>query len=80
MSHLSSNSATRPAYRLQCQLSSREQDVLRLLVDGCSNAEIANELYLSTNTVKSHVRSLLNKFGVEHRLQVAVLALRHGLV
>ncbi len=62
------------------QLSKREQEVLKLIVEGRSNPEIASALYLSRNTVKTHVRGILNKFGVNDRLQAAVLALRHGLV
>lgn len=61
-------------------LSRREQEVLRLIVDGQSNPQIAATLHLSTNTIKTHVRSIFNKLGVEHRLQAAVFALRQGLV
>lgn len=61
-------------------LSRREQEVLRLIVDGQSNPQIAETLHLSTNTIKTHVRSIFNKLGVEHRLQAAVFALRQGLV
>lgn len=61
-------------------LSSREQEVLRLITEGASNTEIARRLYVSPNTIKTHVRNILNKLGVEHRLQAAVVALRHGLV
>lgn len=62
------------------RLSPREQEILKLVVEGCSNAEIADILFLSTNTVKTHVRNILNKLGVNHRVQAAVFALRHGLV
>ncbi len=62
------------------QLTEREQEVLRLLTQGCSNSEIAGELYLSTNTVKTHIRSILNKFGVDRRIQAVVYALKSGLV
>ncbi|MBD2465226.1 response regulator transcription factor [Oscillatoria sp. FACHB-1407] len=61
-------------------LSARELEVLQLLVEGLSNPEIAAHLYLSPNTVKTHVRGILNKLGVQHRLQAAVAALRLGLV
>lgn len=61
-------------------LTSRELDVLRLIVDGCSNADIAEKLYITVGTVKTHVRNLLNKLCVSDRTQVAVLALRAGLV
>ncbi len=62
------------------RFSERELDVLKLLVEGHSNKEIAIALHLSPNTVKTHIRGLLNKFGVNHRIQIAVLALRHNLV
>jgi DNA-binding NarL/FixJ family response regulator len=55
-------------------------EVLKLLVEGQSNPEIAGVLYVSPNTVKTHVRSILSKFGVDNRVQAVVVALRHGLV
>ena len=62
------------------QLSEREMDVLKLLVEGQSNPEIAAELYLSPNTVKTHVRGIMNKLAVDDRVKAAVLALRAGLI
>ncbi len=62
------------------QLSQRELEVLKLMVEGKSNPEIAAELYLSTNTVKTHVRGIMNKLAVEDRVQAAVVALRNGIV
>ncbi|MGG6294527.1 response regulator transcription factor [Leptolyngbya sp. AN02str] len=62
------------------QLSERELEVLNLLVEGRSNPEIAAALYLSPNTVKTHVKSIMNKFGVNDRVQTAVFALRNGFV
>jgi two-component system, NarL family, response regulator LiaR len=62
------------------QLSPRELEVLTLIVEGRSNPEIAAALYLSPNTIKTHVRGILNKFGVSDRVQAAVLAVRHQLV
>jgi two-component system, NarL family, response regulator LiaR len=61
-------------------LSQRELDVLRLMVDGLSNPEIAEKLYLSPNTIKTHVRGIMNKLSVDDRVQAAVVALRSGLV
>jgi two-component system, NarL family, response regulator LiaR len=61
-------------------LSDREMDVLRLIVEGRSNPEIATALFLSTSTVKAHLRNIMNKLGVEDRVQAAVVALRSGLV
>lgn len=62
------------------QLSQRELDVLRLMVEGYSNPEIAHRLYLSPNTIKTHVRGIMNKLAVDDRVQAAVVALRAGLV
>lgn len=62
------------------QLSSRELEVLKLLVEGKSNPEIAELLYISLSTAKAHVRSIMNKFAVNDRVQAAVIALRAGLV
>jgi two-component system, NarL family, response regulator LiaR len=62
------------------QLSQRELEVLKLMVEGQSNPEIANALYLSPNTVKTHVRGIMNKLAVDDRVQAAVVALRAGLV
>ncbi|MGN6190345.1 MAG: response regulator [Conexibacter sp.] len=62
------------------ELSEREHEVLRLIVEGRDNAAIAGELYISPNTVKSHVASIFGKLGVENRLQASVQALRRGLV
>lgn len=62
------------------QLSQRELEVLKLMVEGRSNPEIAAVLYLSPNTVKTHIRGIMNKLAVDDRVQAAVVALRTGLV
>ncbi len=62
------------------QLSQRELDVLKLIVEGYSNQEIAAALYLSPNTIKTHIRGIMNKLAVDDRVQAAVVALRTGLV
>ncbi len=61
-------------------LSQRELEVLKLMVEGYSNPEIAAQLYLSPNTIKTHVRGIMNKLAVDDRVQAAVVALRSGLV
>jgi two-component system, NarL family, response regulator LiaR len=62
------------------QLTEREIEVLKLIVEGKTNPEIAGTLYLSSSTVKAHVRSIMNKLAVDDRVQAAVIALRSGLV
>ncbi len=61
-------------------LSDRELDVLRLIADGRSNAEIANILIISEKTVKSHVSNILGKLHMMDRTQAAVFAWQQGLV
>ncbi|OLC56099.1 MAG: hypothetical protein AUH85_07380 [Chloroflexi bacterium 13_1_40CM_4_68_4] len=62
------------------QLTPREREVLRLMVDGLANKEIAHRLDLSERTVKTHVSSVLGKLGVADRTQAAVLAVKSGLI
>jgi DNA-binding NarL/FixJ family response regulator len=61
-------------------LTERELEVLQLIVEGCSNAAIAQKLYITVGTVKTHVRNILNKLCADDRTQAAVRALRSGLV
>ena len=58
----------------------RELEILRALVDGLSNEQIARRMHLSTSTVKTHLRHLLEKTGGENRTHLAVLARASGLV
>jgi len=60
-------------------LTDREQEILKLISQGMTNAEIAQTLFLSEGTVRNYVSSILEKLDVEDRTQAAVLALRHGL-
>jgi two-component system, NarL family, response regulator LiaR len=62
------------------QLSTRELEILQLIVEGQSNPEIAKRLYLSLSTIKTHVHNIMNKLAVSDRVQAAVVALRSGLV
>ena len=61
-------------------LSERELEVLSLVVEGMSNQEIADRLFVSAETVKTHMRHLMEKLAVSDRTQAAVKALREGLV
>lgn len=61
-------------------ISAREFEILKLIVLGKSNTEIAKDLFISTHTVKAHVSSIIEKFMVEDRVQVAVKAVREGLI
>jgi two-component system NarL family response regulator len=62
------------------ELTSRELEVLRQIVDGKSNKEIANVLSISEATVKSHINNILSKLGVSDRTQAATRALQRGIV
>ncbi|WP_442938469.1 response regulator transcription factor [Nostoc sp.] len=61
-------------------LTEREREVLQLIVDGLNNLAIAQKLYITTGTVKSHVRNILKKLYVHDRTQAAIRALCAGLV
>ena len=62
------------------ELTSRELEVLKQIVDGKSNKEIANVLSISEATVKSHINNILSKLGVSDRTQAATRALQRGIV
>ena len=64
---------------LPAGLTAREVEVLRLVAAGMSNAEIAERLFISTNTVKVHVARVLDKTGVHNRAAATEFAIRHGI-
>jgi DNA-binding NarL/FixJ family response regulator len=61
-------------------LTPREREVLNALAEGLGDKEIAEKLYVSTETVRTHMVNILAKLGVNSRLQALVFAVRHGLV
>jgi two-component system, NarL family, response regulator LiaR len=61
-------------------LTEREQEVLDLVVEGLNNSQIAKKLTVSPSTVKSHVSSILSKFGVDNRTEAVSMAFRNKLV
>lgn len=61
-------------------LTSRETEILQLVVEGLTNKEIASALVISENTVKIHLRNILEKLHLQNRIQAAVYAVRQGLV
>jgi DNA-binding NarL/FixJ family response regulator len=61
-------------------LTERELEVLQLIVDGHNNDGVARVLYISTGTVKTHVRNILKKLCAKDRTQAAIRALRSGLI
>jgi DNA-binding NarL/FixJ family response regulator len=78
-------SASRPARDPSVELrvrtlSSREREILGLLANGWSNRRIAEECYLSLNTVRTHVQNVLVKLGVHSKLEAVAFALEHQVV
>jgi DNA-binding NarL/FixJ family response regulator len=61
-------------------LTSREREILQLLADGMSNADVAGKLFISQETVKSHVRHILSKLEADTRTQAVAIALREAII
>lgn len=78
-SHVS-QTPPRQQSRMTEALSERELDVLRMLAEGFTNAEIADRLFLTRGTVRNYVSSILAKLDVEDRTQAALIAVKHGLI
>jgi len=62
------------------ELTPREMTILQLVAEGKSNKDIASELVISENTVKIHIRNILEKLHLQNRIQAAVYAVSQGLV
>jgi DNA-binding NarL/FixJ family response regulator len=78
------NELTRPHSEVseltQEELTEREIEILHLVVEGKTNKEIASDRFISENTVKIHLRNILDKLHLQNRIQAAVYAVRQGLV
>ena len=88
ISHIVLKAATSPHHvnseendnRTDYNLTTREAQILKLITEGYSNTDIANELSVSINTTKVHVASILQKLGVDDRLQAALKAIKNKIV
>ncbi len=76
LSQRTSEAGAQPPVRL----TDREMDVLRLVAKGLTNREIAKELFISENTVKNHVRNILEKLHLHSRMEAVVYAVREKLL
>lgn len=72
--------ATKQESSVEFTLSQREKEVLKLMVDGLSNKEIADKLMIGASTVRTHVEHILEKLAVSGRTEAAVKATKHGLI
>jgi two-component system NarL family response regulator len=61
-------------------ITGREREILQLLADGMSNADVAQKLFISQETVKSHVRHILAKLEADNRTQAVAIALRESII
>ncbi|MEN3183698.1 MAG: response regulator transcription factor, partial [Atribacterota bacterium] len=58
----------------------REREVLRAIVEGKSNAAIAEELFIAEKTVKNHITNILTKLNIENRVKLIIFALKEGFI
>lgn len=77
---LEEDRASSNQHQLHERLTSRENEVVQLISKGYTNQEIADALFITLKTVKTHVSNILSKLEVEDRTQVAIYAFRHDLV
>jgi len=77
---LTAGADRQPAEDADADLSPREGEVLQLVAQGATNKEIADSLFISENTVKTHLRSIMEKLHLANRSQAAAYAVKRGLV
>ncbi|MBA7687963.1 Transcriptional regulatory protein DegU [subsurface metagenome] len=77
---LSAGAAPQSVTKAEADLSPREEEVLHLVAQGATNKEIADSLFISENTVKTHLRSIMEKLHLANRSQAAAYAVKRGLV
>ena len=77
---LETGAERKPAQEAEANLSPREDEVLRLVSQGATNKEIADSLFISENTVKTHLRNIMDKLHLANRSQAAAYAVKKGLV
>lgn len=65
---------------MSTRLSDREVEVVRYVAKGLTNQEIGRSLYLSSDTVKTHLRRISRKLGVRNRAEIAIRCLRDGII
>jgi len=77
---LTAGAEREPVEKTNADLSPREEDVLRLVAQGATNKEIGDSLFISENTVKTHLRSIMEKLHLANRSQAAAYAVKRGLI
>ncbi len=77
---LSAGAERKPVEKANADLSPREGEVLRLVAQGATNKEIGDSLFIAENTVKTHLRSIMEKLHLANRSQAAAYAVKRGLV
>jgi DNA-binding NarL/FixJ family response regulator len=78
---LARRDASEPAEQVPApRLTEREIEVLKLVARGMNNRDIAKELYISENTVKNHVRNILEKLQIHSRMEAVMIAVRENLI
>jgi DNA-binding NarL/FixJ family response regulator len=72
--------AQRDALVLLADLTDREREILSLLAEGMRNDDIAGQLFISPQTVQTHVRNILGKLRVHSKLEAVAFAVKHGAI